>query len=543
MRNRIREQLFALRGWWTALARSVDHEAVIESVDNDGHLSASYLFMCVMSAGIAVTGLLVNSPAVIIGAMLISPLMAPIVRLGLGVATLDHERARGALGVLLAGMGFALVTAVSIVWMSPIRDLTPEIAARTHPNLFDLLIAVLSGLAGGYAMVRGRGGAIVGVAIATALMPPMAVVGYGLASSQWAVARGSLLLFTTNLVAIALSVTAITTWYGFSRRRVRHAVVWQTGLAFLLILPLTFPLWHSLLAISQQAQLVRSVRQSVAAVLGADQSRIISLQVGGGNKGKPTRVDLTLAARHYDRDADQRLRAAIDDVVDGPLDLRLSPIEEADLADSVLSNPVAALPVVAPPQPPHPAEVLLDNFPIPLAAHELDIEDRRMVLYVGKQTMDLAACRDIEAELHARFNDWSIRVAPPVQGLPEIPFAKGSAVLGITASETVDLIAWTLASWNVRSVRVFGFASSEGGGNARLAKQRAESVAQRLSEAGFESETVVAFRQPDQERGEIDAGRVAFRVALVTPLQQPAPEPVRSEGVSLPRDAALRELP
>ncbi len=161
-----------------------------------------------------------------------------------------------------------------------------------------------------------------------------------------------------------------------------------------------------------------------------------------------------------------------------------------------------------------------------------------MVLFVGAQTMDLAACREIESELRTRFKDWSNRVAPPVQGLPEISFAAGSAVLGISATETIDLINWTLASCNARSVRVFGFASSEGGGNARLAKGRAEAVVARLVEAGFEAQTVIAFRQPDQQRGEIDAGRVAYRVTLVTHMQLPTPAPslLGSEGV--PGDVA-----
>jgi uncharacterized hydrophobic protein (TIGR00271 family) len=226
---------------WRRLARSVDHDAVIATVDQEGSLRASYLFMCVMASGIATTGLLLNSPAVIIGAMLISPLMAPIMRLGLGIGTLDHIRVRDALIVLAAGIAFALATAAAIAWLSPIHEITPEIAARTRPSLFDLVVAVLSGLAGGYAMVRGRGGAIVGVAIATALMPPMSVVGYGLATREWAIARGASLLFVTNLVAISLSVTAICTWYGFSRRRVRHALVWQTALLTLIVLPLAMP--------------------------------------------------------------------------------------------------------------------------------------------------------------------------------------------------------------------------------------------------------------------------------------------------------------
>lgn len=107
---------------WSRLARSVDHDAVIRQIDSEGSLSSSYSLMCVMASGIATVGLLVNSPAVIIGAMPISPLMAPIMRLGLGMGTLDHLRVRDALAVLGAGMAFAFATAAAISWWSPIRE-------------------------------------------------------------------------------------------------------------------------------------------------------------------------------------------------------------------------------------------------------------------------------------------------------------------------------------------------------------------------------------------------------------------------------------
>lgn len=519
----IHSSLHALHRRWVQMAKTVEHEAVIKAVDEEGGLRASYLFMCVMSAGIAMTGLLINSPAVIIGAMLISPLMAPIVRLGLGVATLDHQRAKGSFGVLLLGMLFALITAFAIVWISPIRDITPEIAARTHPNLFDLLIAVLSGLAGGYGMVRGRGGAIVGVAIATALMPPMVVVGYGIASAQWPVARGALLLFTTNFVAIALSVTSITTWYGFSRRRVRHAVVWQTGLAFLLILPLTLPLWQSLRAITTEAQIARGVRQAVVQTLGADQSRVMTLQVAIGKGDAPTRVDLALAARHYELADDQALRARIADLVAGPLTLRLSPILEADpthlpLADSALANPVANIVAALPEPVAHPMETLVENFPLALSAHELDIESRRLTLFVATSNLSLAACREVEAQMLKRFSDWNIRVIPPIQALPEIVFEAADDQISAQGASTIELIQWTLKQWGINSVRVFGFASSEGSGNAQLAARRAAAVQAIFAQGGIAADSVIAFPQPEQRLDERNSGRSAYRVVTVTPL-------------------------
>lgn len=513
------------------MAQSIDHDGVIANVDKDGSLSASYLFMCVMASGIATAGLLVNSPAVIIGAMLISPLMAPIIRLGLGVGTLDHIRARQALVVLAIGMAFALFTAMTIVWLSPIREFTPEIAARTRPSLFDLLVAVLSGLAGGYAMVRGRGGAIVGVAIATALMPPMAVVGYGFASGQGFVARGSLLLFTTNLVAIALSVTAITTWFGFSRRRVRHALVWQTGLAFVLVLPLMFPLWQSLRAIAAEARATQMVRTVVASSLGANDSRVMNLKVTCGNDGEVHLVELVLAARHYNVADDARLRGALQEKF-AAAELRLSPIIEADpakasLTDNALAKAAALAMSVPAPAPPAPsaAELAVANFPVPLSGHQIDAEGRRMTLHLAGQDTSLSAAREMEAQLGQRFPDWTLRLVPPVQGLPRIYFGYGKSTLDEDAEAAIGLAEWALRAWDVRSVRVLGYASSDGSGNARLARRRAQAVAERLQEDGFQAEAAVAPAQADQRREERQAGLEAYRIAeiLVAPAAQERP--------------------
>jgi uncharacterized hydrophobic protein (TIGR00271 family) len=508
---------------WNNMVRIIDQRAVISGVDEDGSLRASYLFMCVMASGIAVTGLLVNSPAVIIGAMLISPLMAPIVRLGLGVATMDHERAQEALVVLTLGMAFALLTAMTIVWLSPIQELTSEISARIRPSLFDLVVAVLSGLAGGYAVVRGRGGAIVGVAIATALMPPMAVVGYGLATSQWLVAKGALLLFVTNLVAISLSITAIMTWYGFSRRRIRHSLVWQTGLAVLLLLPLAIPLWQSLRAITREAQIAQAVRRSVANVLGAQDSRVLNLLVANGEHGNPTRIDLTIATRHYSVEDGRRLREAIRNAVDSKTDLRLAPIIEADPEGALLANArraaaAALVPAPAPRAPaPDPVETLLAHFPIPLAGKKLDLANREMTLFPSAGAADLTGSRELEINLAKQFPTWKISVVPPIQALPAIEFGRGLSTLDANSDSNLQLIQWTLKQWGVSSVQVFGFASSEGTGNAQLAMRRAAIVSDYLTKSGISAEPVVAFQQPAQRQTEKSAGRAAYRIAQVVP--------------------------
>ena len=175
------------RYWSSRVIGTVDHVEVNERVHDDAGWTARYLFMTTMSAGIAVLGLLLSSPAVVIGAMLISPLMGPIIGLGFALATVDARQIRRASFALVAGSLLAVLFCAALVVISPLQNVTSEIAARTRPNLFDLAVALFSALAGSYATIRRRSGTIVGVAIATALMPPLATVGFGLATWNWPV--------------------------------------------------------------------------------------------------------------------------------------------------------------------------------------------------------------------------------------------------------------------------------------------------------------------------------------------------------------------
>lgn len=198
-----RSRRHALIEWWhECIIDSLDHREVVERVADEARWSAHFAFMTMMSAGIAVLGLLLSSPAVVIGAMLISPLMGPIIGFGFGIALFDFAEIRRTTLTVAAGTVMAVLFCALIVALSPLQSVTDEIAARTRPNLFDLMVAVFSGLAGTYAMIRGRQGAIVGVAIAVAVMPPLAVMGFGIATFNWTVFWGSSLLFFTNLMAI-----------------------------------------------------------------------------------------------------------------------------------------------------------------------------------------------------------------------------------------------------------------------------------------------------------------------------------------------------
>ena len=149
----------ALLDWWrTHAVAEVEHQDVNERVHEDAGWSSRYLFNTAMSAGIAILGLLLSSPAVVIGAMLISPLMGPIIGLGFSLATADAHQIKRAGVALFAGSLFAILFCAALVLISPLQNVTSEIAARTRPNLFDLVVALFSALAGSYATIRGRAG-------------------------------------------------------------------------------------------------------------------------------------------------------------------------------------------------------------------------------------------------------------------------------------------------------------------------------------------------------------------------------------------------
>jgi len=154
--------------------REIKHNDVVEHVADEGVLTGRYIFMTVMACGIAILGLLLSSPAVIIGAMLISPLMGPIMLMGFSLAILDLAALRQSVISLAIGTAVALGTSFLIVLISPLTENTSEILARARPNFFDLLVAVFSGLAGGYAVIHRKGETIVGVAIAAVVFLPTA---------------------------------------------------------------------------------------------------------------------------------------------------------------------------------------------------------------------------------------------------------------------------------------------------------------------------------------------------------------------------------
>ncbi len=184
-----------------------DRDATIAAVKKDISFKGHTAWILIFSIFIASIGLNVSSTAVVIGAMLISPLMGPIVGVGLSLAINDIDTMKRSfinLGVMVV---LSVSTATLYFWLSPLTEETAELVARTAPNVLDVLVAIFGGL--GLIVAKTKSGTIAsvifGVAIATALMPPLCTVGYGLAIGNLAYAGGALFLFSINAVFIALA--------------------------------------------------------------------------------------------------------------------------------------------------------------------------------------------------------------------------------------------------------------------------------------------------------------------------------------------------
>ena len=238
--------------------------ALFDEVESKSRWSFDFAALMMLATAIAGMGLLVNSAAVVIGAMLVAPLMMPLIGTGLSLVQGNWPLARRALGAV--GRGFCFAFALSVAmgffarWLN--LGLTDQLRMRGEPNALDLGIAFVSGIAASYCIARPKlSGALAGVAIAAALVPPIATVGIGLAMGQTSVALGAALLFGTNIVAIVLGAGLNFTLAGISGNQKAGAWGRRSLIVLVLVcLGLAVPLTSVLLSrLSRSEQLEQAI--------------------------------------------------------------------------------------------------------------------------------------------------------------------------------------------------------------------------------------------------------------------------------------------
>ncbi len=222
------------------LTNDVDIPAAIEDIRSNIPFRGPNVYILFVAIIIASVGLNVNSIPVIIGAMLISPLMGPITGLGLGLGTNDRELVLFSIKNLLVMVGISLLAATLYFILTPLEiDNPTELLARTRPTIYDVFIALFGGLAGVLETARKEKGTVIsGVAIATALMPPLCTVGYGIANLSWQYTIGALFLFSINCIFIAMAAYLMAKFLKFpvktvEQHRTRYFIL-SYGLVILL---------------------------------------------------------------------------------------------------------------------------------------------------------------------------------------------------------------------------------------------------------------------------------------------------------------------
>jgi uncharacterized hydrophobic protein (TIGR00271 family) len=199
-----------------------EFKKLFQLLRENARVSESYIILMVLSTLLATFGLFADSAPVIIGAMILAPLMSPIVAVGMGVIrTGEDALLRDSLRSFAIGVAVALACAVVLTWLTPLRTLNGEISARLNPTLLDMGVAVVSGVAGAYAFARESvARSLAGVAIAVALVPPLAVSGIGIGWADWSVFSGAGLLFLTNFAGMVLAAGATFVVLGYSPYRI-----------------------------------------------------------------------------------------------------------------------------------------------------------------------------------------------------------------------------------------------------------------------------------------------------------------------------------
>lgn len=299
-----------------------------------------YFVLVLLSCTIATLGLLIDSAATIIGAMLVAPLMSPILGLGLASIRGDTVLLSNAARALARGAVLAILLSATITWLNSqlpfinLQELPAEVLARTRPSPIDLGVALAGGLAATFALVQPNlSAALPGVAIATALMPPLCVIGVGLALGDWEVAAGATLLFITNAVTIAAAAIALFFAMGFSPRRregdglIPRSLIVTGVLTALLLAPLGYQSYRFVQQAQRDATISDVVNAEIDQLADTELVSVNSREVGG-----TLEIEITirsLSKLNYEDSV--ALREAIDVQLQQPVELRINQIIAARL--------------------------------------------------------------------------------------------------------------------------------------------------------------------------------------------------------------------
>lgn len=271
-----------IRVYFNILPDKEDEQAIIAQISSGVSFKGANLWVLIFAIFIASLGLNVNSTAVIIGAMLISPLMGPIIGMGLAVGINDLDLLKRSAKNYGVATLISVLTAMVYFLISPLSEAQSELLARTSPTLYDVLIAFCGGAAGIIALCTGgKGNVIPGVAIATALMPPLCTAGFGLATGHWLYFLGAFYLFFINTVFIALATYGGVRLFHFQQHQFlsKELAVKTRRIMMALVVLTMLPAIYMTVKIVHQSVFQNNVNRFIKAELQQKGTQIISNSV------------------------------------------------------------------------------------------------------------------------------------------------------------------------------------------------------------------------------------------------------------------------
>lgn len=258
--NEVRLQRLRKKMPFFSVAHEDDFKDLFLMLKDNAQFSGPYFVLMVLSSMLATFGLFLNSAPVVIGAMILAPLMAPIVSLSMAILRNDRKLFYNAAWVFFIGLIAAIAVSALTTLILPYEKITEEIHARLQPSLLDLGVAIVSGMAAAYAHAKESVlKSLPGVAIAVALVPPLCVIGIGLAWQDWAMVSGAGLLFLTNFAGIALIGALTFLFLGFSTVL---RINWGLGFSLLLMAMVSIPLYDSLLTDIKHSRIASAVERT-----------------------------------------------------------------------------------------------------------------------------------------------------------------------------------------------------------------------------------------------------------------------------------------
>jgi len=294
-------------------ADTQSYQELFASLREEARASSTFITLMVLSTVLATVGLFLNSSSVVIGAMLLAPLMQPIVAYAMGLLRFDMDLFWHGLRSVAIGILLVLVTSMSLAYLLPFKTVTPEIAGRLHPTLLDLIVAIVSGIAAAYAKNNAKiVGSLAGVSIAVALVPPISTSGIGLGWGEWSVFQNAFLLFLTNFAGIVFAAATTFMVLGFSPvKRAKNGLF----LSSLIVLLISVPLYFSFSLMVEDAKIKESLERG-AFLLDARKVDIENVLISHKHGDDTVIVRFDLVSDFHVSDAEKRaLKAQIEKVI------------------------------------------------------------------------------------------------------------------------------------------------------------------------------------------------------------------------------------